>query len=399
MGILNESSDNAFNIFPSGRCVAPPVETMIADFASGHGFAFQTPGVGAQADETTIVYSGAQSLCLTTDGAHGVSFTRKSGLTMDFTGQCLKIMVYVDHPERLEELWVMSSSDAWSNFITWKPSADLTQLNKTPATWVPLTLPWGAGTLTSSPVRNAMVALQLRVRDKGTGAVKVYFDFTAKTPEAAAAKGVITIDDGYSTLYTAALPILSAVGIPAQVSVIPELVGTTGYCTWAQLRECQDVHRWGMAQHTALDLTTVSIGRAEAILREGKMRMLDEGLNSCTDHLVYANGGYNAAVLALVREYYRSARTIANYSETLPPADWHRIRVKQVLNTATIDTTALGAVITAAATNKLLFVPVYHKFETPDSTTMQRSIASFTTDVANFAASGIQWSTMSGVYQ
>lgn len=377
-------------------------EKVITSFQGSHGFALQTPGVGAQANDDVLFLRGSRSLKLTSDGVHSVTFNRLSGQTIDLTGKCPKIWVYIDRPDWIEELWLMMSSDSWTNNITWKLSADTSQFTPTPNSWVPVTLPWGAGELTLSPNRAAIVSIQLRVRDSGSVGtprpVNVNFGCISKVDEASSSKGVVTMDDGYDSQISVALPILSAVGIPAQMFVIPELVGTANYATWAQLRNAEEVHGWEVSPHTAENLTTVSSARGREILKRNQERLLNQGLSAGSRHLALANGAYNSDILDVTRELFDTVRTIANYGETCPPGDWHRMRVKQVLNTATTATSALATAITAAATNKQLFLPVYHRFSgATDPTTMDRSTASFTTDAANFAASSIQWMTMSRV--
>lgn len=60
----------------------------------------------------------------------------------------------------------------------------------------------------------------------------------------------LVFDDGYDTVYDTALPILSALKIPATVGVISSLVGGSGKMTLAELTELHDDYDWAMCIHT-----------------------------------------------------------------------------------------------------------------------------------------------------
>ena len=390
-------------LYPVTPIPTQPQETVVTTFASGHGYSFQTAGVGSQADDTAVFLRGLQSLRLTTDAINGPSWTRKSGISpaIDMTGKVFKMWVLFDHPENITELQISAASTSFTDYYSWRVHDDLTQINKSPNTWIPLTFPFTHAVVTGSPSRSGIVAFQLRVRASNGNIVKTYFGGISAINEQSAGQAVVTFDDGYATVYTVAAPYMAKYGFRGTAYIIPSRIGTTGYMTLAQMISLQQDYGWCIACHHDTAMTLFgSQAAVEEQIKAIKKTMLDLGLNSGIDHFAYPNGAYDETnVLPIIRRYFRTARTIANYPETNPAPDWHRLRVKQVQNTAVLSTATLNTSMTNAATDKSTLVLVYHKIETPDSATSQRSPASFQTDMDNLKASGLSVVTISEAYK
>lgn len=115
------------------------------------------------------------------------------------------------------------------------------------------------------------------------------------TLEAAVARAesravALTFDDGDVTHYTCAFPELMARGMRASFFVITDRVGSTGYVTWAQLREMAAAGM-SIGSHTASHayLSTLSAARLREELSRSKAA-LDDALGQRTQTLALPGG-------------------------------------------------------------------------------------------------------------
>ncbi|MBN2298116.1 MAG: polysaccharide deacetylase family protein [Deltaproteobacteria bacterium] len=107
---------------------------------------------------------------------------------------------------------------------------------------------------------------------------------------------VITIDDGYLSEYTQAVPVLKEHGFPFCIFVFTRAVGSRNYMTWDQLHEVLssggDV---GSHTHTHPRLTDVPPGEIEKECMVSK-RILEEKLGIEAKWFAYPFGEYDDAV-------------------------------------------------------------------------------------------------------
>ncbi len=133
---------------------------------------------------------------------------------------------------------------------------------------------------------------------------------------------VITFDDGFSTVYTVAFPVLARYRFPATVFVIPSLCGKSNewpdqptsvprqpLLTWAQIR---GMHRDGIefGGHT---LTHRRLDRLPPAELQGEIldskAMIEDRLGDRVEVFAYPFGKYNDAVKAVVASAYVGACT------------------------------------------------------------------------------------------
>jgi len=110
---------------------------------------------------------------------------------------------------------------------------------------------------------------------------------------------VLTIDDGYRNLYTAAFPLLKKYNVKATVFIITSKVGGEYYVTWDMLREMRasglvDVQNHTVTHRALQTLNPVQLASEFHDSRQTIWRELGTDSRFCA----YPGGSYNAAVIA-----------------------------------------------------------------------------------------------------
>lgn len=308
-------------------------------------------------DEDLFLFDGS-SLRFSTDGDGANVHAALSDIEpIDIANQTLVVWVRVDSVANLNELRLyLGNGPDFADRVVYLIDRDRSQL--VDGTWLRVSLSPSEGQPWGNPDRSAITSIQLWVNDRGSAPVQVWFDGLSTEPTPDSGAVVITFDDGWVDQVTESAPILAEYDFPAVAYIIPELIGTEGYLTMGEVRRLQDEFGWTIGSHAAGPLTRGdSEQRADAI--STLLAWFAENGFDETPHLSYPNGAFDGELLRLVGERFRSARTIVEFAETIPPGDPHRLRIFNVLNTTTMD--AISSVLSRAQTNRELLVLVFHR--------------------------------------
>ena len=110
---------------------------------------------------------------------------------------------------------------------------------------------------------------------------------------------VITIDDGYLSEYTQAIPILKEHGYPFCVFVFTRSVGAHNFMNWDQLRQIRSFGgEVGSHTHTHPHLVDSSSEEIEMELEQSR-KILEENLGVRTEWFAYPFGDYDDTIRAL----------------------------------------------------------------------------------------------------
>ncbi len=108
----------------------------------------------------------------------------------------------------------------------------------------------------------------------------------------------ITMDDGYSSVYHHAYPILRRYGVPATVFIVTSKVGDAGHVSWDEMAE---MHENGIEfeSHTVhhLDLTMLPVDVLDYELGQSK-RTLEARLLDDVSSIAYPAGRYDEMVMS-----------------------------------------------------------------------------------------------------
>jgi peptidoglycan/xylan/chitin deacetylase (PgdA/CDA1 family) len=139
---------------------------------------------------------------------------------------------------------------------------------------------------------------------------------------------VISLDDGYASHYTAALPILAKVGWPGVLNLKVDALDQ-GELSEEQVQEMMAAG-WEIGAHTVThpDLTTLSGAELEAEIG-GSKRALERRLGTEIDFFCYPSGRYDEETIAAVRDagFTGATTTEAGFAHREQPFELSRIRV------------------------------------------------------------------------
>jgi peptidoglycan/xylan/chitin deacetylase (PgdA/CDA1 family) len=141
---------------------------------------------------------------------------------------------------------------------------------------------------------------------------------------------MITLDDGYTDLYTTAYPILRSHRFTAVAYIVTSFVGTSRYVSREQVVE-MDHAGIQIASHTVnhADLARSSFGSQMYQLLESK-RWLEHLLGHPVVDFAYPSGQFNSQVMTAVRQAGYDTAVTEQVSIVHSPADryaWARVRV------------------------------------------------------------------------
>lgn len=122
---------------------------------------------------------------------------------------------------------------------------------------------------------------------------------------------VITFDDAYSTVYTAAYPILKKSGLRASLYAPTAFIGIKYHTTWNQLREMQQSGVFTIVSHSHHHRRLTELSDYEVnVDLQTPMLNLEENLNVPIEDFAYPYGNYNNHVIELLQDAgYKSALT------------------------------------------------------------------------------------------
>ena len=335
---------------------------------------------------------------LASDGAGGEAVARQTLPAVDFTGQMPKLalaMTGAAEAERLELGLGDARGTFWFSFHSSQAQPWVTDGGP-----VAFTIPWSEARVAGSPDRAAITDVQLIVVDRAKQRrVRVTLDALGRVPEPPGGLVSFTFDDNHESSRLAA-PILAAQGLAATAYVIVETIDQPGSLA---LTDLQALHEqgWEIAahafrgEHHATMFPNLDPVTLEDDLVDSRDWLMRHGFTGY-DHCAYPHGMFsgNTDVLAVVRRYFASCRTIfQGEREAWPPSDPMKLRVLYVTAGTSLDE-AKAAVDRAVASRDWLIL-VFHRLTAgaPEVNT-EWNVADFEALVGHVAASRLALKTI-----
>lgn len=269
---------------------------------------------GALHPDKDVTFAGSQSARLD-HGRNPVRLTRS--VDMDLTKRDLSLAF------RME-----SSGNAVPQIILYAPDSENALLlgegvrQEANGAWIRLDV--GARNVNGLPDLSNVQHIEIRVRGGGPE-TKFWVDDLRSVPSPESGKALLFFDDGRTSAYSEAYPVLKEYDMPATVPVITGQVGDQGRASLDQLKELQSAG-WEMCSHTSSHTSLHDISRltAEQEIANAKQWLVDNGFETGSRWLAYPYGGWNEAVANFAQKHhdlafrYMGSRSIGSSQVTQP---------------------------------------------------------------------------------
>lgn len=226
-------------------------EQPLAMFPSGHGWTGNGTGTFSDAGGELIL-NGDRSYKIETNGTGGTSIASSPELaTMDMTDKHVVFHSQLSFADRMKTVKLrLASGNIGTDFAEvtiWDEEEDTIPLQ---STWERQSFPTGAFAVTGSVSWEAINRAQIIVTDKNLGTkFTLYVAGIYAVPTRAKAVVSFCFDDNYASVFSLALPKLSAYRYPASAYAIVDTVGGEKRLTLEQLRILREQHDWEIGGH------------------------------------------------------------------------------------------------------------------------------------------------------
>jgi peptidoglycan/xylan/chitin deacetylase (PgdA/CDA1 family) len=320
------------------------------------------------------------------------------GAPLDLRGRFVSLRVRVDGTTRLAGAELVLASREGAFLIAVPVFADEPMNLLQSGGWIDLTLGLGAARREGWPDRAAIERVEWRVAERADPGPRVTGFVGALRAHALPAEGVVslTFDDGYDEHYAVAAPLLAERGMRATAYAMPEQVGQQGYMTLEQLHALRRNFGWDVAAHHFTPFTELPERDLPGILDGLQRYLAGNGFDGGRRHLAYPLGKHDARILALVRPRFATARLASGGAETLPPADPHRLRALNVLDSTPPE--ALVAAARRAREEREWLILMFHFLVDAPQRETEYRIASLRQAIAGIADTGVAVRPVSEVW-
>lgn len=365
--ILNSANKYTIGFgYPPSNFNKIPQSKPMTIFTSGHGWTKGSGGTTVVSDSTEYTHTGSKSLKMTS-GIDTPVYVDKTA-TWDISGKYIKLDVYIPDSTTLATIGLfLDSGTTLSKYCAIGGATDTYRTGWNTMYYKPLVAAQFGGFVDADLANINHVRLQ--VSPKTGKSTTVYVDNISLVVDTAEkAKFTFTFDDGYSSVFDTAKPIMDEYGFRGVCYIVTGTVGKTGKMTLAQLHKLQDCG-WDICSHTVDHkyfitdkLSNVEIERQ---LLESKRWLIENGFSKGANHFASPGGEFTDAHIPLIKKYYQTHRTVLEMNESFPPANPHQIHIRYPLSSTSLAT--FQAWVDKGIKTKSHLWTCYHKIETPAS--------------------------------
>ena len=185
----------------------------------------------------------------------------------------------------------------------------------------------------------------------------------------------ITFDDGHISNLKAAMA-MKIYNMKATAYIIPKSIGDKDYINWANIKEMQKAG-WSISTHMTTPLTHIDINKLEKRLQQNKQKIarksMDKGRSS--KHFALPLGKHNGEVIKVLKKVFESNRLAAGGVESLPPADFYRIKTINVLDSTSPE--ELFQLAKSAVAHKEWAIFMFHYLDKPERKELNYSLNNY----------------------
>jgi len=233
-----------------------------------------------------------------------------------------------------------------------------------PGAWFRVTLSLGEAVATGTPDATKIRHISWYINDTGDPntprKLEVLVSGVRIVPAVEEPLLSITFDDSYAEHFWAA-EVMANYNLRGTAYTIPDVLGHAGYLTQAQVDTLYKKYRWGISAHHEIPFTDFAPGTLHAEITEVAQYLIEHGYGFSAPHMAYPLGRFDAeSVLPIVSQNHQTSRIASGGGETLPPADWHRLRTVNI--TPSITPEILRERIQKAQLHNEWLILMFHRF-------------------------------------
>ena len=188
---------------------------------------------------------------------------------------------------------------------------------------------------------------------------------------------VITFDDGWDTVYTAAFPIMKELGLKGTAYIVPNFLGRNNYMNEAKLRELHE-DGWCIANHTINHGYYLSENWDPDDYADMVKNCIDwlrrKGYGDGAFHLAYPQGEYDQSLIKYLKSIgIKTARTVHQGTQWNDVDSFYELTTHNMGSTLTLERAKSyvdQAIVTGCTVNFM-----FHRVPVDDSSSTTPSIA------------------------
>lgn len=392
LSVTLSSFRTRFQRYSVAETTARPLLSSFPNFVTiPHNNFVKFGAIGAVANDSNVLYNGAGSIRIATDGTANFTDARMTTGTINANSKWIACAIKCENINNISEIQVTYGTSGLTNRYRWG-TIQGSQGNwwLTNDEWQVLILPYQEGAASGTPNRGNVTDYQIRLQSSSLPATNVWIGGMGwiDTPPKRVS---VRFDDGYDSVYTKAWPILQANSIPFTMYVPAEYVGAAGRLTLAQIREMVASGLGEIGYHgTGNDQRVMTSSALRALIESDLTYWANMNIRCRT--AAYPGGEEDYTVDGVkIRDIYAeyfagSIMVFQGQVEYSTPADRHRIKNKPYITNA-ITTTAVATEVANIEANGGWMVQAYHEIvdATADQTTKYLT-ADFQTNMQALAA-------------
>lgn len=200
----------------------------------------------------------------------------------------------------------------------------------------------------------------------------------------------INFDDGWSSVYQNALPILNSYGFKSTQYLLTSMFNDSSHMNVAMIQDLQaQGHEIGSHSISHPHLTTLSASELINELTSSKATLQQYfGVSGVANNFASPYGEYNTTVINEIQKYYRSHRSTDVGFNSKDSFNVYNIKVQNIISTTT--TSELQSWVNEAVATNTWLVLVYHEIgSTYDGTKFTTSTSNFNAQMNIIKQSGI----------
>jgi peptidoglycan/xylan/chitin deacetylase (PgdA/CDA1 family) len=379
---------------PDGVAAAGTIvldEMPLAMFPSGHGWTDNAIGTFSDAGGAFIVNTD-RSFHIQTNGNEEAAVATSPELEpVDLTGRHVSFQSQLGFSARLKTVKLrLASGDIATDYAEatiWDDGNDAIALQSTFETQ---TIPTGRFTITGTVDWTAIKRAQILVTDNKAGKCDLYVAgiYAVRSPKQAIIS--FCFDDGYASVVSRAVRVLSKYRYPASAYVITDIIGSSEtYLTLENLYFLRDQHRWEIGGHAWKVENHNLANGLDSLTDEQKKTELD-GLRAWMDEkgfhrrsFAYPKGNASVALRKLVERDYGAGRATVLGPETVPARDPYTLRGYSIQGNSETAAPVIAAIDKAVAEGSWLIITLHNIITgTPSATTEWKE--SYLREVADY---------------